>query len=187
MTKTKKQREQLNKLHKQIWEIACSFWGKMEANDYKDYVLGLLFYRFLSEKVEKTVDKFLKYDEIKEYREAWKISEYKEGLKDDLINTLGYVIEPKYLFKHMVKLINEKNKSFDIEYLQNAVNSVMESTMGQDSQEAFDGIFEDMDLDSTKLGKSVKDRSKLLSKAILSINKIDFDHDNAEIDVLGYI
>lgn len=185
MTKTELQKQQLAKLHSTIWDIACSFWGKMEPDDYKDYVLGLLFYRFLSEKVEKTVGTFLAHDEVGTYEEAWEIEEYREGLIDDLISTVGYVIEPKYLFSNIIDMINVKKEGFDVEYLQKAINSLMESTIGQESQEAFDGIFDDFDLTSTKLGKSIKDRNKLLSKAIISINKIDFDHDDAQIDVLG--
>ena len=185
MTKTQKQNNQKSKLFNTIWEIACSFWGKMEADDYKDYVLGLLFYRFLSEKVEKTVTKFLAYDEINNYEDAWEIQEYKEGLIQDLTTTLGYVIEPKYLFSYMVDMITIKKKEVEVEYLQKAIKSLMESTMSNESQEAFDGIFDDFDLTSSKLGKSIKDRNKLISKAIVSINKIDFDHDDAEIDVLG--
>ena len=185
MTKTEIQNAQLKELHSRIWEIACSFWGKMEADDYKDYVLGLLFYRFLSEKVEKVVNKLLEYDEVKSYEEAWGIPEYKEGLRTDLINSLGYVIEPEFLFSNMINMITVKKEGFGVEFLQKAINSLMESTMGQESQEAFDGIFEDMDLTSTKLGKSIKDRDKLLATAILSINKIDFEHEDAMIDVLG--
>lgn len=157
----------------------------MEPDDYKDYVLGLLFYRFLSEKVEKTVTIFLAHDEVKTYQEAWDIEEYKEALIDDLISTIGYVIEPQFLFSNIIHMINVKKEGFDVEFLQKAINSLMESTIGQESQEAFDGIFDDMDLTSTKLGKSIKDRNKLLSKAILSINEIDFEHEEAQIDVLG--
>ncbi|NMA85555.1 MAG: type I restriction-modification system subunit M [Epulopiscium sp.] len=185
MTKTEIQRKQLDKLHSTIWDIACSFWGKMEPDDYKDYVLGLLFYRFLSEKVEKTVEQFLAYDEIKEYEKAWEIPEYREGLEADLITTLGYVIEPQYLFSSMVDMITVKKEGFEVEFLQKGINSLMESTMGQESQESFEGIFDDMDLTSTKLGKSIKDRNKLLAKAIVSINEIDFEHEEAHIDVLG--
>ena len=185
MTKTELQKLQLNKLHSTIWDIACSFWGKMEADDYKDYVLGLLFYRFLSEKVEKTVAKFLAHDEVKTYQEAWEIPEYREGLQADLVATLGYYIEPQYLFSNFIEMITVKKEGFEVELLQKAINQLMESTMGQESQEAFEGIFDDMDLTSTKLGKSIRDRNKLLSTAIISINKIDFEHEDAEIDVLG--
>lgn len=185
MTKTELQNKQLKNLHSKLWEIACSFWGKMEADDYKDYVLGLLFYRFLSEKVNKTVNIFLAHDEVRSYAEAWEIDEYREGLIADLISTVGYVIEPKYLFSNMINMINVKKEGFDVEYLQKAINSIMESTIGQESQDAFDGIFDDFDLTSTKLGKSIKDRNKLLAKAILSINRINFEHEDAQIDVLG--
>lgn len=184
MTTTVKQQQQLKELHKNIWNICCDFWGKMTADDYKDYVLGLLFYRYLSEKVETLATNLLKEDNIS-YEDAWKDEEYQEAIREEILATLGFVIEPQYLFNSMYNLINVDKKGFDIEYLSNAVNALMDSTRGKESQEAFDGIFEDMDLSSTKLGKSVSDRSNLIAKAITNIGSIDFEHGDSVIDVMG--
>lgn len=184
MTLTEKQKVQLKDLHSKLWNICCDFWGKMEPEDYKDYVLGLLFYRYLSERTEKVIANLFEEDDIT-YEEAWKDEEIRASLTEDLLEMIGFVIEPKYLFSKMYKMINVEKEGFDIEYLQKAINAIMESTMGQESQEAFDGIFEDMDLNSSKLGKSVLDRSKLIAKAVTSIGSIDFVFDDAEIDILG--
>ena len=83
----------------------------------------------------------------------------------------------------MVKMV--ENRSFDIEFLQKAINALMESTIGNDSQEDFDGLFSDMQLDSTKLGHTVKDRSAVMAKIIASLDEINFSVDDTKIDVLG--
>lgn len=83
----------------------------------------------------------------------------------------------------MVKMV--ENRSFDIEFLQKAINSLMESTIGNDSQDDFDGLFSDMQLDSTKLGHTVKDRSAVMSKIISSLDEINFGVEDTKIDVLG--
>ena len=184
MSRSEKQKAQLKELHKTIWNVCCSFWGKMEAEDYKDYILGLLFYRYLSERINKLTKELLKEDGIS-YEEAWKDDEYRQGLSEELLEVTGFIIEPQNLFQYMYDMINVKKAGFDIEYLQKAVNALIESTLGQESQEVFDGIFEDMDLNSSKLGKSVSDRSKLMEKAITSIASINFEFEDSEIDVLG--
>lgn len=178
------ERRQLKELHSKIWDVCCSFWGKMAADDYKDYVLGLLFYRYLSERTEEVVESLLSEDNMT-YEEAWENEDYRKALQKDLLDITGFVIEPKYLFSKMYEMINIKKSGFDIEYLQKAVNSLMDSTLGQESQEAFDGIFEDMDLNSSKLGRNVASRSKLIKKALTSIGQIDFEYGDSKIDVLG--
>jgi len=96
---------------------------------------------------------------------------------------MGFVIEPKYLFVNFVSLI--ETGKFDIEFLQEAINSLMESTIGTESQTDFEGLFSDMQLDSTKLGASVKERSSTMSKLITSLESITMDYDGTTIDILG--
>ena len=182
MQVSEKQQEQQRELHTRLWAIANDLRGNMEANEFKNYILGLIFYRYLSEKVENRVEDLLSEDEIS-YSEAWEDEEYREGLQEELVEQLGYLIEPKYLFSTLLQAI-EENK-FDIEMLQGAINDITESTIGYDSQEDFDHLFDDMDLGSTKLGKDVKSRSKLISKVMANIAQIDFAHEDSEIDVLG--
>ena len=182
MQVSEKQQEQQRELHTRLWAIANDLRGNMEANEFKNYILGLIFYRYLSEKVENRVEDLLSEDEIS-YSEAWEDEEYREGVQEELVEQLGYLIEPKYLFSTLLQAI-EENK-FDIEMLQGAINDITESTIGYDSQEDFDHLFDDMDLGSTKLGKDVKSRSKLIAKVMANIAQIDFAHEDSEIDVLG--
>ncbi|TDF94681.1 type I restriction-modification system subunit M [Paenibacillus piri] len=185
MTTTELQRQQQADLHKKLWDMANDLRGQMEAYEFKNYILGLIFYRFLSEKTEARVNKLLEEDKIS-YKDAWKNDDYRNALKDELIQQIGYVIEPEYLFSNMIEEIakGEQGK-FDIEMLQQAVNAVTESTLGAASQDDFQHLFDDMDLASSKLGRDVKSRSKLIAKVMANISEIPFLHDDVEIDVLG--
>ncbi len=179
---SEKQQEQQRELHSKLWAIANDLRGNMEANEFKSYILGLIFYRYLSEKVEKKAQDLLSEDEIS-YSDAWKDEEYREGLKEEFLEQLGYFIEPKFLFGELLKAIEDSK--FDIEMLEGAINDITESTIGFDSQEDFDHLFDDMDLKSTKLGRDVKSRSRLIAKVMSNIAGIDFNHEDSEIDVLG--
>ncbi|WP_099188519.1 type I restriction-modification system subunit M [Tepidibacter mesophilus] len=182
MTVIEKQKEQQSQLHTKLWAIANDLRGNMEANEFKNYILGLIFYRYLSEKVEKRAARLLAEDEIS-YEEAWENEEYREALQEELLGEIGYFVEPKDLFSSLLKSIEDAN--FDIEMLQGAINDITESTIGHESQDDFDHLFDDMDLRSTRLGRDVNSRSKLIAKVIANIAEIQFDHEDSEIDILG--
>lgn len=185
MTTSEKQRKQQAELHKKLWDMANDLRGQMEAYEFKNYILSLIFYRYLSEKTEDRVDKLLEEDNVS-YAEAWKDDEMKEALIDELLQQIGYVIEPKYLFSNLIQEIEKGEQGeFDTEMLQQAINNVTESTLGTESQEDFQNLFDDMDLASSRLGRDVKSRSKLIAKIMVSVNSIPFLHDDVDIDVLG--
>lgn len=185
MTTTTKQAQQLSELQSSLWSIANVMRGKMDSNEFKDYILGLIFYRYLSENlVDYVNDILLKDDDIK-YEEAWNKPEYNELLKTTMLNNykLGYYIEPDYLFSNLIKMIN--TGKFDISVLSKAINLLSESTLGQESQEDFENLFDVMDLNSSNLGKGEGERTSLISEIMLKINDIDFCHGDSEIDILG--
>lgn len=185
MTTSEKQRLQQAELHKKLWTMANDLRGQMEAYDFKNYILGLIFYRYLSEKTETRIEKLLEEDNIS-YEDAWKDEEYKEGLIDTLLVEIGFVIEPEFLFSSMIKEIHKGEKgNFDIELLHKAIKAIEQSSLGTNSQQDFENLFDDMDLTSTKLGRDVKSRSNLIAKIMVSINEIPFLHDDVDIDVLG--
>lgn len=177
-----KQQQLSAELANKLWACANDLRGNMDASEFKNYILGLIFYRFLSQKVETHFAEELKEDGIT-YQEAWEDEEYRESIKEDSLDSLGYIIEPKYLFSHVIKMIEEGK--FTIDYLEEVVNSITESTQGQPSEDAFVNLFEDMDLKSTKLGREIKQRTKLISTVLNTIDDIEINYDDTEIDILG--
>ena len=169
-------------LESKLWAMANSLRGSMEAYEFKNYILGMIFYYYLSKREEDYMVNLLKDDGIT-FEEAWESEDYKDAVIEEALRDLGYLIEPKHLFPVMVKHV--ENSNFDIEYLQGAINSVMESTMGTESEQAFEGLFDDMILDSTKLGRTVKDRSLVMSKIIATLAEITIDLADTKIDILG--
>ena len=180
-----KEKAHQQELYKRLWDMANELRGNMNANEFKDYILGIIFYRYLSEKVEQRADYILKNDNMT-YKEAWAREEIREPLRNELIKQRGYMVEPKYLFSTMIEEIKKgESGKFDIEYLLEAINSIQESTLGQESQETFENLFDDMDLSSTKLGRTVKARSALMAKILVLVDEIPFNQNDTEIDILG--
>ena len=185
MSITEKQKVQQAELHKKLWSIANDLRGTMDASEFRNYILGLIFYRYLSEKTEQRAANLLEEDNLS-YQAAWANTDYQKDLKDELLEQIGYVIEPQDLFSAMVVEIEKGEQgNFDVEVLEKAISKIEESTLGHDSQEDFNHLFDDMDLSSSRLGNSVKARSSLIAKVMINLNGIDFMHEDAEIDVLG--
>lgn len=185
MTNTQIQQSQQAELQTKLWSIANDLRGNMDANEFKNYILGLIFYRYLSENLVDHVNQNLLKDDKITYQEAWRNPDYQTALKQDLLDDsqVGYYIEPQHLYGSMISRILAG--TFDVGQLSKAVNALSESTMGSESKDDFENLFDDMDLNSSKLGKTVSDRTKLISTIMLKINDIDFRHNEAEIDVLG--
>ena len=174
--------KQSQELASQLWAIANDLRGNMDSSKFKNYILGVIFYRYLSEKTENYMNDLLKDDEIS-YKEALKDEEYAHTVKEWSLDHLGYIIEPKYLWSSLIADI--KTKTFTIEHFEKAISSLVESTIGQESEAAFDKLFDDMNLQDKDLGKEVSDRTDLISKVMQKVNEISFNVDSAEMDVLG--
>ena len=172
-----------NELEKQLWNIANELRGKMDADEFRDYILGFIFYKYLSEKINLYANKLLKednllYNQIDE--NSSKGRDYLEAIQEESLDALGYFLKPSQLYSS----IAQRNDSI-IEELQTILNSIEQSTMGSESEDDFGNLFEDLDLNSTKLGKSVDARNSLISKILNHLDKIDFEIDNTESDILG--
>ena len=169
-------------LAKQLWAIANDLRGNMDSSKFKNYILGTIFYRCLSERTEKYMDEILKNDGVT-YREALENEELGEAVKEMSLDHLGYIIEPDNLFNSLAAKI--KGGKFSIEDYEKAIASLIGSTLGQESEAAFDKLFDDMNLQDKDLGREVSQRTKLISKVINKVYDIDFNFENAEFDVLG--
>ncbi|UXR86968.1 type I restriction-modification system subunit M [Staphylococcus felis] len=182
MSTTEKQRQQQAELQKKLWSIANDLRGNMDASEFRNYILGLIFYRFLSEKTEQEVVDLLKEENIS-YEEAWQNEEYQEVIREELIQSNGFVVEPQERFSYLIRKI--ENQTFDIEDLHRAVNHIEESTRGEESEDDFNHLFADMDLHSTRLGNTNAARTKLIAKVMMNISTLPFVHSDMEIDMLG--
>lgn len=178
-------------LNQQLWNIANTLRGKMDADEFRDYILGFIFYKYLSEKMKIYANEILKEDkmvylDIKENTDEGK--KYLEAIREESLEKLGYFLKPSELFGQLAKRGNGNGKSesnFIIEDLDAILNNIQLSTMGTDSEEDFDHLFEDLDLNSTKLGKTIEQRNDVISKVLSHLDKIDFQLEHQELDVLG--
>ncbi|MCG9881277.1 MAG: type I restriction-modification system subunit M [Bacteroidia bacterium] len=183
--------DQKKQLEQQLWNIANTLRGKMNADEFRDYILGFIFYKYLAEKMEIYANTILKADKItyKEIKENTKQGkEYIEAIKEESLEKLGYFLKPSELFSEVAKRGNsdaEGENNFILEDLQKILNNIQLSTMGTESEEDFDNLFEDMDLNSTKLGKTPEARNEIIAKVLSHLDKIDFKLEQTELDVLG--
>ena len=99
-------RAKSDELAKQLWAIANEFRGNMDASEFKNYILGLIFYRYLSEKTEDYMNDLLKDDGIS-YREALADPQYADIVKGWSLDHLGYIILPKDRWSSLIELIKE--------------------------------------------------------------------------------
>jgi len=183
--------EQKRQLNQQLWNIANTLRGKMNADEFRDYILGFIFYKYLSERMELYANDILKEDKIKYLdipEDTTKGQQYLDAIKEEALEKLGCFLKPSELFGQVAKRGNGTGKhgsNFIIEDIQKILINIQNSTMGTASEEDFDNLFEDMDLNSTKLGKTVEQRNEVIAKILSHLDKIDFQVEQSEIDVLG--
>jgi len=183
--------DQKRQLNQQLWNIANTLRGKMDADEFRDYILGFIFYKYLSEKMELYANDILKEDKIKYLdisEDTKQGQEYLEAIKEESLEKLGYFLKPSELFGQVAKRGNGNGKNeskFIIEDIQKILINIQNSTMGTASEEDFDHLFEDMDLNSTKLGRTAEQRNEVIAKVLSHLDKIDFQLEQSKIDVLG--
>lgn len=175
-------KQKSDELAKQLWAIANEFRGNMDASEFKNYILGLIFYRYLSERTEDYMDELLKDDDIS-YRDALADDSYAEVVRGWSMEHLGYIIEPGNLWKTLIDKI--KGSEFTVEDLEKAVNALTASTIGHESEPAFRGLFNDMNLKADHLGREVSDRTRLISTVMLKIDDLSFNVKDTTFDYLG--
>ena len=179
--------EQKQKLERQLWNIANELRGKMDADEFRDYILGFVFYKYLSEKQHIYANKLLETEAVKDYRNVIEDDDI-EAIREESLIKLGYFLRPDELFSAISAKGNadtEEKSNFILEDLQTILNSVEQSTMGTESEDDFNKLFEDLDLASTKLGRTPGARNILIAKVLAHLDKIDFKLEDADSDILG--
>ncbi len=175
-------------LEQQLWNIANELRGKMDADEFRDYILGFIFYKYLSEKIENFTNELLKEDGITFTSLDSNNPEHEEilnSLKDDCLQQLGYFLKPNELFSAMAKKGNSDNNNFILDDLTQVLRHIESSTMGTESEDDFEHLFEDLDLTSTKLGRTEEAKNKLIAKVLYHLDNINFELKNHDRDVLG--
>ncbi len=188
--------DQKKQLEQQLWNIANTLRGKMNADEFRDYILGFIFYKYLSEKMEMFANDILQQDNIffnEITNKTANAIEYLEAIKEEALEKLGYFLKPDELFSAVAlrgnsgddESTNTSSANFILGDLQKILTNIQLSTMGTENEEDFDNLFEDMDLNSTKLGKTPDARNSIIAKVLSHLDKIDFKPKNTELDVLG--
>ncbi|NRQ43602.1 type I restriction-modification system subunit M [Rheinheimera sp. YQF-2] len=189
--------DQKKKLEQKLWNIANELRGKMNADEFRDYCLGFIFFKYLSEKLHNFANSILAEDGIDFLQIDEGSSDGEEmlhAIKEEAVQELGYFLKPSELFSSIAKRGAHKASdddddvvvdTFILDDLTRVLNNIEHSTMGTDSEEDFDHLFEDLDLTSTKLGRTADAKNKLIAKIMLHLDRIDFALSDSESDVLG--
>lgn len=175
-------------LQSQLWNIANTLRGKMGADEFRDYILGFVFYKYLSERMHLFADEILQHDGVKfdEIDEATDDgNEMLAAIKEESVGRLGYFLKPSELFHRLAEKGSQKTDNFILEDLTAVLKHIEASTMGHDSEDDFEGLFEDLDLGSSKLGKTENQKNELIAKVLVHLDQIDFRLADTEADVLG--
>lgn len=172
-------------LHRKIWRIADDVRGAVDGWDFKQYILGILFYRFISENM---TDYFNKDEHDAGYPDFHYANisdeEAEEYFKPGTVETKGFFILPSQLFENMVaNARTNENLNTD---LANIFKSIEASAIGSQSEDDIKGLFEDVDTTSNRLGGTVKEKNKRLADILIGISELNFGKfENNDIDAFG--
>ena len=172
--------QQRAELQRRIWQIANDVRGAVDGWDFKQYVLGTLFYRFISENFASYIEGG---DDSIDYAELGDAVITPE-IKDDAIKTKGYFIYPSQLFANMAKGAHT-NDSLNTD-LAGIFAAIEASASGYPSEQDIKGLFADFDTTSNRLGNTVKDKNTRLAAVLKGVAELDFgDFDASHIDLFG--
>ena len=183
--KNNNETEQRAELHRKIWAIADDVRGAVDGWDFKQYVLGILFYRFISENItdffnfaeHEDGDKEFDYSEISD-------EEAEQDFRANTVREKGFFILPSQLFKNVVKTAKD-NENLNTD-LANIFKAIEGSAVGFPSEDDIKGLFEDVDTTSNRLGGTVAEKNKRLTDILTGIAGINFGNfQNNDIDAFG--
>lgn len=199
MAADNKREQERKALHDAIWAIADELRGAVDGWDFKNYVLGTMFYRYISENLTSYIDEGEHAAGNPDFSYAKMSDKEAESARKDLIQEKGFFIPPSQLFINVLVQSSSKTATFiDTEgetksvqenlneYLELIFNNIENSAKGTRSEDSFSGLFDDFDVNSNKLGSTVAKRNERLGKLLQGIAKMELgavkDHD---IDAFG--
>ncbi|WP_412080635.1 type I restriction-modification system subunit M [Streptococcus dysgalactiae] len=171
---------QRQELHSKIWKIADDVRGAVDGWDFKQYILGILFYRFISENFKN----FIESDDPNVDYANTPESVITDEIKDDAVKTKGYFIMPSQLFSNVVK--NARNNDNLNTDLKSIFDDIQASAIGYESENDIKGLFDDVDTTSNRLVNTVPEKNKRLADILEGIAGLNFGNfEDNKIDLFG--
>ncbi|ONI42138.1 type I restriction-modification system subunit M [Candidatus Epulonipiscium fishelsonii] len=173
-------------LHRSIWTIANELRGNIDGWDFKQYVLGILFYRYISENITNYINQDEHEAGNTDFDYANLSDKYAETIREDMIQTKGFFILPSELFCNVQKNA-EQNENLN-ETLANVFKSIEHSAIGSESESNFKGLFDDIDVNSNRLGGTVAERNERLVALLDGIAEMQLNNSMDEFgDAYEYL
>ena len=183
MDDSKKEQER-EELHKAIWNIADELRGSVDGWDFKSYILGIMFYRYISENLTNYINDNEKKAGNIEFDYSQIDDIIAKGIKDDIVKIKGFFLLPSELFCNVRKNApNDENLNMTLEKV---FKNIENSAKGYDTENDIKGLFDDVDVNSNKLGNTVINRNRKLVKLLDGIGEMNLgDFKNNTIDAFG--
>jgi type I restriction enzyme M protein len=183
MENNRKEQERAE-LHRTIWNMANDLRGSVDGWDFKQYVLGMLFYRYISENITAYINAGEWEAGNTECDYAKLSDEEAEQAREDLVKTKGFFILPSELFENVrARAKDDENLN---ETLEQIFSNIEASAQGTESEDNFKGLFDDIDVNSNKLGNTVVKRNEKLVKLMNSVGEMKLgDYKDNTIDAFG--
>lgn len=176
--------QERSELHRSIWQIANDLRGSVDGWDFKQYVLGILFYRFISENLTNYINADERRAGKKDFDYATLSNKEAEFGRADTVKEKGFYILPSELFVNVRK--NARNDANLNETLTKVFRNIENSAKGANSEEDIKGLFDDLDVNSNKLGGTVEKRNQKLTKLFESIGDLKLgNYSDNTIDAFG--
>lgn len=179
-----KREQERAELHRTIWSIANDLRGSVDGWDFKQYILGMLFYRYISENLTSYINREEWAAGDKDFNYANLSDSDAEQAREDLVKSKGFFMLPNELFENVQKLaVDDENLN---ETLESIFKNIEASAQGNDSEANFKGLFDDIDVNSNKLGPTVAKRNERLVKLIKGVSDMKLgDYKDNKIDAFG--
>ena len=168
-----------NVLGRQLWSIYEDLQrgnriGFLTDDEFQKYFLGFISYKYLSEKLEAYIKNELKAENLN-FEEAYGNKAYKKALREKSIEDIGYFLSPNLLYRNIISSKNYGN--IIIEELDKAFTEISDSSVGRESQEDFQNLFEGVDLYASQLGKTIEDKNRVVFNILDALRPVYFDLD----------
>ena len=177
--------QQREELHRTIWSMADELRGAVGGWEFKAYVLGTLFYRFISENLTDYINNLQKEAGVNDFDYSLMDDKEAEAARSQMVQEKGFFILPSQLFANVCKNCeNDENLNMT---LSNTFKAIEASAIGTESEDDMKGLFSDFNVDSSQLGGDVKTRNKLIAKVLLKVRDMDLGESFQEnkIDAFG--